>query len=280
MRVFISYASGEQALVSSLAEDLETSGISTWFDPKLLGGSRWWETILSEIRKSDVVVFAVSSQSLDSDACRLELEYAVAVHRTLIPVRIKTVEQVSALPELRELQWVDYLNGAKSEVLRVIHSIHAAPRLPLPSPLPVEPPPPGDANSDVGRSVVTYISVLTVRTQVTADTRGGLPGDARVEGRQHAFQALGIAWSDQGTTWDQVRSVAAGARSADDTSTGDWTREVDDVVGAITERRIPPPIRSRISTDPAGRTYRVHVNEASFDAAGRLESVSLLLLDD
>ena len=58
-------------------------------DSQLHGGEDWWAGILERIRSCDVFLSVVSQSSLDSEACRIEREYARQIDRTIIPVALE-----------------------------------------------------------------------------------------------------------------------------------------------------------------------------------------------
>ena len=74
--VFISYDRAHQDVVKKLVQDFRDDEHETWFDQKLEGGQLWWDTVLSEIRKSEIFVTALTPESLESQACQRELKYA------------------------------------------------------------------------------------------------------------------------------------------------------------------------------------------------------------
>ncbi len=108
MAIFISYARHDRPAVEVLARDLERTRESVWMDNELTGGQAWWDTILSQIRACDLYVLALSPESLRSRACRLELQYALAVRRPLLPVQIRDVAISTAPQAVADTQIVDY----------------------------------------------------------------------------------------------------------------------------------------------------------------------------
>ena len=82
--VFVSYGRENDQAVRSLAHDLDALGHSIWFDQALTGGRAWWDHILGRIRDSDVFLFALSPESLDSEACRQECSYAFKLGKTVL----------------------------------------------------------------------------------------------------------------------------------------------------------------------------------------------------
>ncbi len=74
--------------VRALVENLESAGGRVWLDQDLTGGEAWWSAILNQIRDCSVFVFALSENSLNSEACLLELKHARDLGRAILPVQI------------------------------------------------------------------------------------------------------------------------------------------------------------------------------------------------
>ncbi|MCX7111260.1 MAG: toll/interleukin-1 receptor domain-containing protein [Proteobacteria bacterium] len=66
--IFISYNRTSEAIVKTLADDIEALGHNPWFDQELSGGQAWWEQVLKQIRDCDVFILILSPESLDSVA--------------------------------------------------------------------------------------------------------------------------------------------------------------------------------------------------------------------
>jgi len=139
--VFISYDRAHQDVVKKLVQDLRDDEHETWFDQKLEGGQLWWDTVLSEIRKSEIFVTALTPESLESQACQRELKYALDLKRPVLPIRLCAAVRPEFLSSyIHELQVVDYFEQdvqTLKSLQRAIKKLSKAP--PLPDPLP-EPP--------------------------------------------------------------------------------------------------------------------------------------------
>ena len=138
---FISYKRQSEAIVETLAADIEALGHDTWFDRELSGGQAWWDQILGEIRNCEVFAFALAPEALSSAACMREYQYAADLGKTILPVRVAVALSPTLLPPaLSALQLVDYTKRDIDTVLRLARAvIHVPPPKPLPDPLP-EPP--------------------------------------------------------------------------------------------------------------------------------------------
>jgi TIR domain len=153
-RVFVSYSRNNREVVTQLIQDVQAVGIDTWHDQTLTGGQRWWDTILSNIRESDIFICALSPAYWESEACKSELAYAVQLGKAILPVLVADGVNLNLLTApLNEIQVTDYRGcdkGAAFALIKCIHTAQANP--PLPNPLPTPP-----------RVPVSYLSTLTER---------------------------------------------------------------------------------------------------------------------
>jgi len=139
-KVFVSYSRKSQDLAMILVEDIKDLGYDVWFDRDLTGGQAWWDRILTEIREREIFVSLVDENGLNSAACRLELRYAAAWGRRVLPVLGGEVS-VNLLPqELSALQLVDFQQQDKKSAKALSKALHdMLPAGPLPHPLPSPP---------------------------------------------------------------------------------------------------------------------------------------------
>ena len=149
-QLFISYARENKPDVEALVRDLEDAlGYQTWVDASLRGGQTWWEEILRRIAESDVFVAIVSGHTLNSVACKRELEWASALKKPVLPVAVERLPQ--ALPRTLSMrQIIDYSQPGKQaafDLAGALATLPAAP--PAPEQLPEPPPAPLSYLSDL-----------------------------------------------------------------------------------------------------------------------------------
>ncbi len=139
--VFISYARNDQQLVKSLTSKLDSLHYSVWYDDQITGGSDWWETILSNIRKADTIITVISPDFLASVACEREYKYALSLNKPLLPLRINAGVDPSVLRiDMQCLHLLDFFRADKVEVAAVDSDLRKLPlAAAMPNPLP-EPP--------------------------------------------------------------------------------------------------------------------------------------------
>lgn len=157
-RVFVSYSRQNLDVVARLVQDLKAVGVDTWHDQALTGGQPWWDNILANIRACDIFIFALSTESLRSEACRSELAYVVQLGKPLLPVLVSDGVSLNLLSHpLNEIQIADCRSGDKESIFTLVRSIMLAPAAPpLPEPLPAAP-----------RVPVSYLSGLNERIEAS-----------------------------------------------------------------------------------------------------------------
>ncbi len=140
-RIFVSYSRESQDIVKTMVKDIEDLGHNPWFDQELTGGQAWWDQILDRIRKCNIFVYALTPEALESHACKLELDYAYKLKKTILPILVADGVSTSLLPTaLYEIQFVDYRHKDKQAVIAVNKAINNLPApQPLPDPLPKSP---------------------------------------------------------------------------------------------------------------------------------------------
>lgn len=149
MKLFISYSSRDRDGVKNLAQDLESAvktlphqtEFSVWFDQELIGGHDWWNNILSAVYHSDLFIFALTPDSLDSAPCKLEYTYAHQLNKRILPILLTDGVNPGLLSnELQRLQFVDYRAADKSAYQRLLTALANLPApQPPPNPLPTPP---------------------------------------------------------------------------------------------------------------------------------------------
>ncbi len=141
-KIFFSYSERSKASLQTLIGDLkELNGYELWIDKKLTGGQQWWNEILRNIRECDVFLFAMSPESLESEACSREYTYAWQLGKSILPVLVADVDTLNLLPkELKMVQYIDYRAADKHAFMRLVTALDSLPKSgPLPELLPEEP---------------------------------------------------------------------------------------------------------------------------------------------
>jgi hypothetical protein len=131
--------------VKTLAADLKALGHAAWFDVELTGGQLWWDNILEQIRSCDLLIAALTPQSMISEPCQLERDYAHALDKRILPVLVADGVRMNLLPpELSLMHFVDYRNpNDKMAAIALSRALdNLPPAQPPPETLPQPPAPP------------------------------------------------------------------------------------------------------------------------------------------
>ena len=105
LRVFISYSRKDKAQTHRLLARLELEGFEVFVDFRDLPyGEEWQRELDQNIRRSDIVIWLVSTHSIQSRWCNWELGKVSEYSKRLVPVLIEEVE-ISLLPDrIRNIQ--------------------------------------------------------------------------------------------------------------------------------------------------------------------------------
>jgi len=125
---FISYSRKDKGFVDELVTFLVEKKCTCWLDKKDLPPAELWrDELKNAIVDSDNMIFIVSSSSIDSKHCNMELEYAAENNKRIIPVLFEDAENIGQIPEILSLrQWleIDSSNIQKggSSILKTINN--------------------------------------------------------------------------------------------------------------------------------------------------------------
>src|SRR5580693_3456323 len=107
--VFISYASRDAAIASSIVDYLERHGLRCWLAPRdVKPGAQYADAIVTAINEAKGVVLLLSQDAVASSHVGREVERAASKHKPIIAFRIDPAPLNRALEYfLSESQWID-----------------------------------------------------------------------------------------------------------------------------------------------------------------------------
>lgn len=98
-RIFISYSREDSVFAIAIKETLLKKKYSVFFDEDAIEiGDVFPERIISEIKKADGIIIIVSDSSIKSEWCKLESYYAHFHKKTIIPLKLKGIENETKFP--------------------------------------------------------------------------------------------------------------------------------------------------------------------------------------
>lgn len=109
--VFISYSRKDKDFVHQLHEALAAQQRNTWVDwEDIPATADWWKEVTTGIEQADAFVFIISPDSVRSQVCRNEIEYAVANNKRFIPLLHREVtdpaDQAVMHPVISSHNWI------------------------------------------------------------------------------------------------------------------------------------------------------------------------------
>ena len=225
MKIFVSYARRDRDAVDLVLQDMRRARHEVWVDEELTGGQVWWDTILANIRQSDVFVVALSPDVIKSRACAAEYEYAVKCGRTILPVMVAHVPPQMCPPAIANAQIIDYVDRTPNAAINLITALSTVPPPgPLPDPLPPPPSVPMSYMNTYSDRLAEHSLNLQQQSQLLSELRAHLNDE-----------------DDRDTAVQLIRRLR---------SRGDITesvgREIDVLLASIpaaqnTETVLPPP---------------------------------------
>jgi WD40 repeat protein len=126
--VFVSYSRRDISFASQLHVFLAGRGKDVWIDAEdIPASSPWRAEIAAAIDAADNVVFVVSPDSVRSEECTRELEYAEAHGKRIVPIVCRETDPHAASHAVAELNWIfardgDDRDAALETLLRAIET--------------------------------------------------------------------------------------------------------------------------------------------------------------
>ena len=95
--IFISYAHKDSDRVLVIVEALIASGFRVWYDAGIVAGAEWPEFIAEKLSQSACVIAFISENSLASQNCRREINYAISEKKEMLSVYLEDVALSSGM---------------------------------------------------------------------------------------------------------------------------------------------------------------------------------------
>jgi hypothetical protein len=105
--VFISYSRKDQVFASRFSLALRAEQVAVWIDSELEAGSKWRPQLERAIESAPAFIFLMSPDSLISEYCHQEIEYARRFGKLLLPILRRDVNETELAGIWIEESWDD-----------------------------------------------------------------------------------------------------------------------------------------------------------------------------
>ncbi|MBW4522204.1 MAG: TIR domain-containing protein [Scytolyngbya sp. HA4215-MV1] len=112
--VFLAYADENRATAEQIRNSLRRTGFTVWTNTTdIQVGAEFQQVIDRGIEEADNVVYLLSPAAVRSPWCQHELEYALSLHKRIIPVLVEAMAPDQIPPGVRELQYIDLTDNVQ-----------------------------------------------------------------------------------------------------------------------------------------------------------------------
>jgi TolB-like protein len=132
--IFVSYSHNDAATVYPELAQLKDAGFNIWYDEGISPGSTWRDEVALALTQSKVFLYYISPNSIRSENCLQELNFALSRERKVLAVHLEPTEltmgvelslsnkQAIIKADLTETAYFDKLNNALSALMpRPVH---------------------------------------------------------------------------------------------------------------------------------------------------------------
>jgi len=114
--VFISYSERDKLIREKIIRSLSKRLVTAWVHhTDIRKGEAFEEAIFQGIEQADNVLFFISEDSIRSEWCIKELEYAKELHKRVIPVLIEEISPKNFPEQIRGLQYINFVDNVPEE---------------------------------------------------------------------------------------------------------------------------------------------------------------------
>jgi hypothetical protein len=125
--VFVSFSRQDESVVVLLYEALSTEQRRVWVDWEAIPPSASFrDEIRKAIEGSDVFLFIMSPDSIKSERCNWEIDYACRLGKRIVPLLCRNVDYAEVQPQISSLSWIYFRPNQDKDFLQPLkHLLHA-----------------------------------------------------------------------------------------------------------------------------------------------------------
>ncbi|MBT9312740.1 toll/interleukin-1 receptor domain-containing protein [Leptothoe kymatousa] len=107
-QVFLAYAQADAAVMHTIRHSLQRQALTVWTNQTdIATGDAFKRAVARGIEEADTLVYLLSPDSLKSQYCQQELDYAIALNKRIVPVLVRPLPGAVPHGPLGELQYID-----------------------------------------------------------------------------------------------------------------------------------------------------------------------------
>ncbi|MEO0867028.1 MAG: TIR domain-containing protein [Cyanobacteria bacterium J06642_11] len=107
-QVFLAYAQADTQVMDEIRRSLQRQGLTVWSNQTdIATGDGFKRAVARGIEAADTLIYLLSPDSLRSKYCQQELDYALALHKRVIPLLVRPLASAIPSKELAALQYID-----------------------------------------------------------------------------------------------------------------------------------------------------------------------------
>ena len=127
--VFLAYAEADRSTAEQVRNSLRREGFTVWTNTTdIQAGAEFQQVIHRGIEEADNVVYLLSPAAVRSPWCQQELDYALSLHKRIIPLLVEPIATDDIPATVRDLQYIDLTDNKQetdyqqdeSQLLRIL----------------------------------------------------------------------------------------------------------------------------------------------------------------
>ncbi len=116
LKIFISYSRRDMSFVDRLEAALKTKKIVPIIDRgEIYAFEDWWRRIETLIGQADTMLFVLSPESVGSEVCSKEIEYAISLGKRIAPIVFRHVDAIRVPQALARLNFIFFDDADRFE---------------------------------------------------------------------------------------------------------------------------------------------------------------------
>ncbi|MGD1855297.1 MAG: TIR domain-containing protein [Leptolyngbyaceae cyanobacterium] len=115
-QVFLAYAQTDVEVMRTVRRSLWRQGMTVWSNQTDIPTGKAFKQVVNQgIEEADTMVYLLSPDSLRSNYCQYELNYATTLKKRIVPMVVKPLGAAPVSPSLKALQYINLADNLRAE---------------------------------------------------------------------------------------------------------------------------------------------------------------------